>query len=95
MKPRVLVLGAGFAGLELVTSLSEALGDGVEITLIDASDAFVFGFSKLDVLFGRATAEAVRLPYASFVKPGVTLRRETVTRIDPAARRVDTDRGTG
>lgn len=94
MKPRVLILGAGFGGLELTTSLSEALGDGAAITLIDRSDAFVFGYSKLDVMFGRLTADAVRLPYADFVKPGVSLKRETVTAIDPAARRVKTDVGT-
>jgi sulfide:quinone oxidoreductase len=94
MKPRVLVLGAGFGGLELSTSLSEALGDSVAITLIDKSDAFVFGFSKLDVMFGRETAAAVRVPYASIVKPGVRFTRETVTAIDPGARRVTTDAGT-
>lgn len=27
MKPRILILGAGFGGVELSTSLSEALGD--------------------------------------------------------------------
>jgi hypothetical protein len=32
MKPRILILGAGFGGLELSTSLSEALGDGIAIT---------------------------------------------------------------
>ena len=61
---RVLILGAGFGGLELATSLSEALGDEVDVTLIDKSDAFVFGYSKLDVMFGRTTLDAVRLPYA-------------------------------
>jgi len=54
MKKRILILGAGFGGLELSTSLSETLGESVEITLIDKSDFFVFGFSKLDVMFGRA-----------------------------------------
>ena len=63
------------------------------ITLLDRSDAFVFGYAKLDLLFGRATAAAVRHPYASFVKPGVTLCREVVTAIDPTARRVTTDAG--
>jgi sulfide:quinone oxidoreductase len=92
-KTRILILGAGFGGLELSTSLSETLGDSVEITLIDKSDAFIFGFAKLDVMFGRATLEAVRQPYGSFVKPGVIVRRETVTAIDPAARRVTTDAG--
>src|ERR1051325_7151971 len=35
MKKRILVLGAGFGGLELCTMLSEALGDDIEVTLID------------------------------------------------------------
>ena len=86
MKHRVVVLGAGFGGLELATSLSEALGDALDVTLIDKSDHFMFGFSKLDVMFGRKTADAVRMPYADFAKPGVRLLRETVTAIDPAAR---------
>jgi sulfide:quinone oxidoreductase len=92
-KSRVLILGAGFAGLELSTVLSEQLGADAGVTLVDAADAFVFGYSKLDVMFGRTTTSAVRLPYARFAKPGVTLRRETVTAIDAAARRVTTDAG--
>ena len=92
-KTRVVVLGAGFGGLELATMLSEALGDDVDVTLIDKSDAFVFGYSKLDVMFGRTTLDAVRLPYRDFVKPGVRFLQETVTAIDPEARRVTTDAG--
>jgi sulfide:quinone oxidoreductase len=74
--------------------LSDALGENVEVTLIDKGDAFVFGFSKLDVLFGRSSAEAVRLPYAKIAKPGVRWLRETVTAIDPETRSVRTDAGT-
>ncbi len=94
MNTRVTVLGAGFGGMELSTLLSESLGDEVEVTLIDRSDASVFGFSKLDVMFGHATAAGVQLPYHHFVKCGVRLLRETVTAIDPATRRVTTDAGT-
>jgi sulfide:quinone oxidoreductase len=94
MKTRILILGAGFGGLELSTSLSEALGDTVEVTLIDQSDGFVFGFAKLDLMFGRATEAAIRHPYAGFAKPGVKLLRETISAIDPIARRVTTDAGT-
>src|SRR5881394_844299 len=93
MKKRVLVLGAGFGGLELSTVLSEAFGDGVEVTLIDKNDSFYFGFSKLDVLFGLAKPNAVRLPYKKFVKPGVRLLQETISLIDPIAKRVTTNRG--
>jgi len=68
---RVLVLGAGFGGLELTTRLSEELGDEAEVVLIDRADTFVLGFSKLDVMFGRTVAEAVRHPYRDLLKPGV------------------------
>ena len=93
MAQRILILGAGFGGLELATTLSDALGDAIEVTLIDKNDAFVFGYSKLDVMFGRTTLDAVRLPYREVTKPGVRLLQETVTAIDPAARRVETDAG--
>ncbi|ROZ78914.1 NAD(P)/FAD-dependent oxidoreductase [Ramlibacter sp. WS9] len=92
--PRITILGAGFAGLELSTLLSEALGDQVQVTLIDQSDAFVFGFSKLDVMFGRSTLDAVRMPYSRFAKPGVRLLRESIHAIDPETRCVTTDAGT-
>jgi sulfide:quinone oxidoreductase len=90
---RILILGAGFGGLELSTTLSEALGDAAEVTLIDRNDSFVFGYSKLDLMFRGASGESVRLPYAQFTKPGVRVLRETVTAIDPAAKRVTTDAG--
>jgi sulfide:quinone oxidoreductase len=93
MNERVVVLGAGFGGLELSTMLSEAVGGDIDVTLIDKNDAFVFGFSKLDVMFGRTTPDAVRLAYSQIVKPGVRVLRETVTAIDPEARRVTTDAG--
>lgn len=91
MVTSVLVLGAGFGGLELSTRLSEALIDQVDVTLIDRADAFVFGFSKLDVMFGTRTPDAVRLRYADITTPHVRFRQETVTAIDPEARRVVTD----
>ena len=93
MSERVVVLGAGFGGLELSTMVAEALGSDIDVTLIDKSDSFVFGFSKLDVMFGRATADAVRLAYRDIAKPGVRVLRETITAIDPEARRVTTDAG--
>jgi sulfide:quinone oxidoreductase len=93
MSDRIVVLGAGFGGLELCTMLSELLGEDADVTLIDKNDAFVFGFSKLDVMFGRTTPDAVRLPYSKFVKPGVRVLRETINAIDPEAKRVSTDAG--
>jgi sulfide:quinone oxidoreductase len=93
MARRVLILGAGFGGLELSTMLSDALGESVEVTLIDKNDSFAFGYSKLDVMFGRTTAAATRLPYLAIVKPGVRFLQETVEAIDPQQRRVTTSAG--
>ena len=94
MRLRVVVLGAGFGGLELSSILSGAIGNNLDLTLIDKNDSFIFGFSKLDVMFGRKTSDAVRLAYRNIVKPGVDFRQETITSIDPEARRVRTDQGT-
>jgi sulfide:quinone oxidoreductase len=94
MSERVVVLGAGFGGLELATTLSEALGEDASVTLIDKSDAFVFGFSKLDLMFRGAAPDSVRMHYREIAKPGVRVSRETITAIDPVARTVVTDRGT-
>src|SRR6266480_1092164 len=91
---RVVVLGAGFGGLELTTRLSEEFAADVEVVLIDKSDDFVFGFSKLEVMFGRAPSEQVRHPYRDFVKPGVRFVQSTVRAIDPNTKRVQTDAGT-
>lgn len=92
MKTKVLVLGAGFGGLELSSILSDELGNDLDLTLIDKNDSFFFGFSKFDVMFGRKTADAVRIQYRNIVKPGVTFNQEAVTAIDPAAKRVTTDK---
>jgi sulfide:quinone oxidoreductase len=94
MSLRVVVLGAGFGGLELSTLLSEALGEQLDLVLIDKSDSFVMGFSKLDVMFGHKTPAAVRLPYQNIEKPGVRFRQEVITKIDPETRRVTTSGGT-
>jgi sulfide:quinone oxidoreductase len=90
---RVVVLGAGFGGLELTTKVSDELGDAADVVLIDRAEGFVFGFSKLDVMFGRTTADAVFHPYSGFVKPGARFVQADITAIDPVAKRVETTQG--
>jgi sulfide:quinone oxidoreductase len=90
-KSHVVILGAGFAGLELAARLSDSLADEVRVTLIDQNDAFFFGYSKLDVLFDRKAPAEVLLPYREISKKGVEFRQERVTSIEPETRRVTTD----
>src|SRR3954453_5715605 len=93
MSKHVVILGAGFGGLELATRLSETIADAVRVTLIDRNDSFYFGFSKLEVMLGRQSVDDIRLHYRDFEKDGVEFRQETVTGVDPVARRVTTDAG--
>jgi sulfide:quinone oxidoreductase len=94
MKLRVVVLGAGFGGLEISTLLSQKMGDRLDLTLIDKNDSFFFGFSKFDVMFGFKASEDVRIYYSNIVKPGVKFIRDTITSIDPVAKIITTQQGT-
>ena len=87
------MLGAGFGGLEIATTLSERLGDRLDLTLIDKNESFYFGYSKLDVMFGRKPAHSVKHFYSQIKKPGVQFRQESITSIDPIARQVTTQSG--
>lgn len=93
VKLRVLVLGAGFGGLELTSILADALPEQLDLTLIDKSETFMFGFSKLDIMYGRKEPSSLRIPYRNIMKPGVRFLRESITLIDPETRRVTTDKG--
>jgi sulfide:quinone oxidoreductase len=90
---RVVIAGAGFGGLELASLLSAEFGEAADVVLIDKSEQFVFGFSKLDVMFGRTTAQRVGHRYADVVRPGIRFVQSTIRALDPVAKRVSTDDG--
>jgi sulfide:quinone oxidoreductase len=88
-----VIAGAGFGGLELASRLSEASEGAIEVVLVDKADGFVFGFSKLDVMFGRVGPDHVVHRFADVAKPGVRMVQAEITAIDPHARRVETTAG--
>ena len=69
---RVVVLGAGFGGLELTTRLSDEFGDDVDVVLIDQTRRVRLRVleARRDVRAGDAPS-AVHHPYRDIVKPGV------------------------
>lgn len=79
--------------MELTAKLSEEIGADAEVVLIDRADGFVFGFSKLDVMFGRTEPVAVHHRYSGLTKPGVRFVQADITRIDPVAKLVETTGG--
>jgi len=73
--------------------LSDALGEEADVVLIDQAEGFVFGFSKLDVMFGRTSAGHVLHRYADIDKPGLRFVQARIESLDPTARRVVSEGG--
>lgn len=90
MSKQILILGAGFGGLETATSLREKLDNSYNITLIDKNDSFIIGFTKFDVMFGRRSAEQVKSYYRNLATAGIKFIQDTIERIDPENRVVKT-----
>jgi sulfide:quinone oxidoreductase len=90
---KILILGAGFGGLETATGLAEGMRDGYEITLIDKNDSFFVGFSKIDVLFGRRGERDVRSRYESLRAEGVRFVQASIGAIDTDGKQVTTSAG--
>ncbi|MEO8960967.1 MAG: hypothetical protein ABI325_03745 [Ginsengibacter sp.] len=70
----ILILGAGFGGLEDATSLRAKLNENFKITLIDKRDFFIVGFSKFDLMFGRRAPEDVKSYYSELRTQGIDLK---------------------
>ncbi|MCH8035400.1 MAG: NAD(P)/FAD-dependent oxidoreductase [Bacteroidetes bacterium] len=88
----ILILGAGFGGLEASTSLREKLDDSFNITLIDKNEFFTIGFTKFDVMFGRRSAEEVKSYYKNIAGDGINFVKDTIELIDPENNIVKTQR---
>lgn len=86
---KVLVLGGNFGGLTAALALKHELGDDVEVTVLSASDHFLFNPSLIWLPFGKRKAADITFPLApTFAHHGVDFVHVAAETIDPAARRV-------
>lgn len=91
-KKRVLILGAGFGGLELATRLHEAAAKDIHLTLVDKNDSFFMGFSKFEIVFGRKNSSEIKSYYRN-LNPEIDFKQETIESIDPGSKRITTEAG--
>ena len=91
-KPRVVIIGCGFGGLEAARALR---GDAVEITLVDRTNHHLFQPLLYQVATAGLSAPAIAAPVRFLFRnqPNVTTLLGEVTRIDPAAREVHLKEG--
>src|SRR6266542_2397114 len=91
---RVLVIGGNFGGLTAALELKHELGDEVDVTVVSASDRFLFNPSLIWLPFGKRDAAHITFPLApTFDAHGIGFVHAQATAIDPAARTVATTGG--
>ncbi len=93
--PRVVILGGGTGGAIAAKRLGEWSRPGeVEVVLVDRSPWHEFRPSYLWVMTGKREPDQVRRPLKLLeARYGTKVIQANVTRIDPDARRVETDVG--
>ncbi|HEY8048745.1 MAG TPA: NAD(P)/FAD-dependent oxidoreductase [Ramlibacter sp.] len=91
-KPRVVVVGCGFGGLEAARTLAH---DDVAITLVDRTNHHLFQPLLYQVATAGLSAPAIAAPVRHLFRKqrNVTSLLGEVTRIDPAAREVHLQEG--
>lgn len=90
-KPKVVILGGGFAGLTAVRTLQ---GQGFSVTLVDRHNYHLFQPLLYQVATGELLSEAIATPLRSLLPGwGATFYWGQIASIDLASRRVRMDDG--
>ena len=89
MRKKVLVLGANFGGLTASLAIHHELGGDVDVTVISASDVFLFNPSLIWLPFGKRDAADITFPVAPTLDAhGIGFVHAEVTALDPNRRQV-------
>jgi NADH dehydrogenase len=92
MKNKIVILGAGYAGIFLCTNLSSKLKDVAEITLVDRNDYHQLMQEIHLVASGFRTSEQLKIPISSLLKgKKVKFIQSNVKKILPNKRSVILD----
>ncbi|HEY0493409.1 MAG TPA: NAD(P)/FAD-dependent oxidoreductase [Candidatus Dormibacteraeota bacterium] len=91
-RPRVLIVGAGFAGLACARALD---GKPVDVTLVDRHNYHLFTPLLYQVGTGLLNPSDIAYPLRRVFRnsPNVRVRQAAVDRVDFAAKRVSTEEG--
>lgn len=79
---RVAVLGAGYAGLTLARRLEDRLDSGVELVVVDESEAHLLQHELHRVVRRPAVADALTIPLQDVLERA-SIHTERVTDVDP------------
>jgi len=94
MRKKVLVLGANFGGLTAALAVRHELEGDVDVTVVSASDHFLFNPSLIWLPFGKRDSADITFPVAPTLEHhGIEFIHAAATKVDPVAKKVTTDDG--
>ncbi|MBK7035190.1 MAG: NAD(P)/FAD-dependent oxidoreductase [Bacteroidetes bacterium] len=90
--PKIVIIGGGFAGLELVKRLNNK---PYRVTLLDKNNFHTFQPLLYQIASAGLTAESIAYPFRRKIGqyPNIIFRMATVEKIDPQTQKVITDVG--
>ncbi|TCN28325.1 sulfide:quinone oxidoreductase [Kribbella orskensis] len=94
MRKKVLVLGANFGGLTAALAVRHELDGDVDVTVVSASDQFLFNPSLIWLPFGKRDSADITFPVAPTLDSrGIEFVHAAATKVDPVAKKVTADDG--
>lgn len=83
MKKRIIVLGAGIAGVTVAAELAKSVGKSHEIVLVDKEEVYRFAPSYLWLIVGKRDMEQISVPISNVARRGIRHVQGVVEHIDP------------
>ena len=94
MRKKVLVLGANFGGLTAALAVRHELDGDVDVTVVSASDQFLFNPSLIWLPFGKRDSTDITFPVAPTLEAhGIEFIHAAATKVDPVGKKVTADDG--
>lgn len=94
MRKKVLVLGGNFGGMTAALAVQRELEGDVDVTVVSASDTFLFNPSLIWLPFGTRDRHDITFPVAPTLEAhGIVFVYAAATDIDPSAKKVTVEGG--
>ncbi len=94
MRKKVLVLGANFGGMTAALAVQHELDDDVDVTVVSASDNFLFNPSLIWLPFGKRDSDDITFPVAPTLEDrGIEFVHAAAVQLDPVGKTVDVEGG--
>ncbi|MFB6246600.1 MAG: NAD(P)/FAD-dependent oxidoreductase [Candidatus Pacearchaeota archaeon] len=93
-RPKIVVVGSGFGGLETALSLNKKLGRKAEIKVLDKSDCCLYTPELYHYLIGERKKEDITFDLEEMLsQKGVEFKQEGLESIDSRNKKAKTDKG--